>query len=156
MAGRRPKPKLLKLITGNPGKRKIREDEPEGVPGWPEKPSNLPKEASLEWDRLANLLESELRLTTADGPMLTGAALAYDAALTIRKKLKGRGLPTDLWLRLKTGERMQWDTYRKFVNDLCLSQGTRARASKGGGRGKQTSRLEGFIAGGKARKPSAG
>ena len=41
-----------------------------------------------------------------------------------------RGVPADLWLRLKTGERMQWDTYRKFINDLCLSQGTRARASK--------------------------
>lgn len=131
-------------MTGNPGHRPLRDDEPEAAVGWPAKPT-LPKTASDEWDRLARLLEAEQRLTVADSPMLTGAALAYDAALEIRKKLKGRGTPPDLWLRLKTGERMQWDTYRKFINDLCLSQGTRARASKGGGRGKQTSKLEGFL-----------
>ena len=159
MAGRRPKPRALKLVTGNPGKRPLRADEPEGIPGWPAKPPKLPRTASDEWDRLAQLLEDEQRLTQSDGPMLTGAALAYDAALEIRKKLRGRGVPPDLWLRLKTGERMQWDTYRKFVNDLCLSQGTRARASnaKGGGRGKQTTRLEAFHARRAARKaPAAG
>lgn len=145
MAGRRPKSRVLKLVTGNPGKRKLRDDEPEAESGWPAKPAKLPKIASDEWDRIALLLEAEQRLTIADGPMLTGAALAYDAAMAIRQKLKGRGVPTDLWLRLKTGERMQWDTYRKFINDLCLSQGTRARASKSGGRGKQTSKIEGFL-----------
>lgn len=150
MPGRRPKPKALKLVTGNPGGRPLREDEPEAIPGWPDKPPKLPKAANEEWDRLAGLLESEQRLTKSDGPMLTGAAVAYDAALEIRKRLKGRGVPADLFLRLKTGERMQWDQYRKFCNDLCLSPGTRARA-KTGGRGKQTSKLEAWQQGRAAR-----
>ena len=71
------------------------------------------------------------RLTLSDGPMLKGAATAYEAALGIRKKLKGRGMPPDLWLRTKTAERIQWETYRKFCNDLCISAGTRAKASTG-------------------------
>ena len=139
--GRRPKSRRLKLVAGNPGKRALREDEAEAIPGWPDKPPKLPKVANEEWGRLALLLESEQRLTKSDGPMLTGAALAYDAALETRKRLKGRGIPAELWLRLKTCERMQWDQYRKFCNDLCLSPGTRARAHTGG-RGKQTSKLE--------------
>lgn len=158
MAGRRPKSRALKLITGNPGRRPIAEDEPEQVAGWPDKPPKLGKVASEEWNRLAELLDGELRLGRADGPHLTGAATAYETALEFQKRAKQRGLPHDEWRRFKTGERIQWDTYRKFLNDLCLSQGTRARA-KTGGRGKQTSKLADFHsrrAGRSAPKPAAG
>ncbi len=144
MAGRRPKPAALKLVTGNPGGRPIRDDEPEAVPGWPERPPGIGKRAAEEWLRLALLLEGEQRLSPADGPHLLGAATAYESALDYQRKAKQRGLPHDEWRRFKTGERIQWDTYRKFLNDLCLSQGTRARA-KTGGRGKQTSKLGGFL-----------
>jgi hypothetical protein len=54
--------------------------------------------------------------------------------------------------RFKTGERMQWGEYRKFLNDLCLSQGTRARA-KTGGRGKETGKLGDFFARHGAQNP---
>ena len=143
MAGRRPKPAALKLVTGNPGKRPINTDEPVAVPGWPDKPK-LGKFASEEWDRLATLLDGELRLSPADGPHLLGAAIAYETALEFQKRSKQRGLPHDEWRRFKTGERIQWDTYRKFLNDLCLSQGTRARA-KTGGRGQKTSKVGAFL-----------
>lgn len=150
MAGRRPKPAALKLVTGNPGGRPIPEDEPQPVPGWPDKPPRLGKIAAEEWDRLAFLLEGEQRLGRADGPHLTGAATAYEAAIEFQKRSKQRGLAHDEWRRFKTGERIQWDTYRKFLNDLCLSQGTRARA-KVGGRGKETTKLGAFL----ARRPGA-
>jgi phage terminase small subunit len=155
MAGRRPKSAAIKLVTGNPGHRPIPEDEPVAVPGWPDRPPHLSKTAAAEWDRLANLLEGEQRLSKADGPHLTGAAIAYDTALEFQKKSKQRGLPHDEWRRFKTGERIQWDTYRKFLNDLCLSQGTRARA-KTGGRGKATSGLSGFLSRRGAQKNAAG
>lgn len=145
MAGRRPKPAALKLVTGNPGKRPIRDDEPVAVSGWPDKPPKLGTVASAEWDRLAGLLEGEQRLGPADGPHILGAAIAYETALEFQKRARQRGLPHDEWRRFKTGERIQWDTYRKFLNDLCLSQGTRARA-KTGGRGKETSKLGAFLA----------
>lgn len=145
MAGRRPKSAALKLITGNPGKRQIAEDEPQPVLGWPDKPPGLGKDGFGEWDRLALLLEGEQRLGRADGPHLLGAATAYQGAMDFQRKAKQRGLPHDEWRRFKTGERMQWGEYRKFLNDLCLSQGTRARA-KTGGRGKETGKLGSFFA----------
>jgi len=144
VAGRRPTSRQLKLLNGNPGKRPIPEDEPEPVSGWPDKPPGLLVKASAEWDRLAHLLNGELRLNRADGPHILGAAIAYEAALDFQQKAKTRGLAPDEWRRFKTGERIQWDTYRKFLNDLCLSQGTRARA-KTGGRGQATGKLEGFF-----------
>ncbi len=131
MAGRRRKSKALKLVTGNPGKRAIPDDEPEPVPGRPAKPAFLGQVGRAEWAELAAILDDERRLTLSDGPMLKGAATAYEAALGIRKKLQGRGMPPDLWLRTKTAERIQWETYRKFCNDLCISAGTRAKASTG-------------------------
>lgn len=91
------------------------------MPGWPTKPAKLGKVAAAEWDRLAQLLEGEQRLGMADGPHLTGAAIAYEAALEFQKRAKQRGLPHDEWRKFKTGERMQWGEYRKFLNDLCLS-----------------------------------
>lgn len=145
MGGRRPKSAALKLITGNPGHRPIAEDEPEAVPGWPDKPPKLGRIASAEWTRLANLLEGEQRLGKADGPHLLGAATAYATAREFQDRSRRRGLPHDEWRRFKTGERMQWGEYRKFLNDLCLSQGTRARA-KTGGRGKEAGKLGSFFA----------
>jgi hypothetical protein len=154
VAGRRPKPAALKLVTGNPGKRPLPQDEPVAVAGWPDKPEKLGKIASAEWDRLARLLDGELRLGKADGPHLTGAATAYETALEFQRRSRQRGLPHDEWRRFKTGERIQWDTYRKFLNDLCLSQGTRARA-KVGGRGQQTSKLGAFLSKGTAPAKAA-
>jgi len=147
MAGRRPKSRALKLVTGNPGKRALREDEPEAIAGWPDKPP-LGKIASGEWDRLAQLLDSEHRLTTADSSMLTGAALAWEAAMELRKKQRQCRGQADLWAKLQTGVRMELEQWRKFVNDLCLSQGTRARAKTIGGKPK--SALRAFIGGGSA------
>lgn len=152
MGGRRPKPRALKLITGNPGGRPLPEDEPIPVAGWPDRPTHLSKVAIAEWDRLAHLLDGEQRLNRSDGPHLTGAATAYATALEFQQKSKQRGLPHDEWRRFKTGERIQWDTYRKFLNDLCLSQGTRARA-KTGGRGQATNNLGGFLERRAARTP---
>lgn len=131
-------------MTGNPGKRAIPEDEPIAVEGWPDKPGGLGKYGGEEWDRLALLLEGEQRLSPADGPHLLTAAKAFASALDFERKARQRGLPHDEWRRFKTGERIQWESYRKAINDLCLSQGTRARA-KVGGRGKASSKLEGFL-----------
>lgn len=144
MGGRRPKPAALRVLQGNRGHRPIPTDEPVAVPGWPDQPPKLGKVAAAEWDRLAHLLDGEQRLGKADGPHLMGAAIAYETALEFQKRSKQRGLPHDEWRKFKTGERMQWGEYRKFLNDLCISQGTRARA-KTGGRGKEAGKLGNFF-----------
>jgi len=114
------------------------------VPGAPIKPSGLSRSASEEWDRLIEELEGEQRLSLSDRASISVAAIAFGSAKDYERKAKQRGLPHDEWRRFKTGERIQWETYRKAINDLCLSQGTRARA-KTGGRGKETSKLGAFL-----------
>lgn len=143
MAGRRPKPRTLKLLEGNRGKRRLREDEPVATPGWPAKP-DLEPVASDEWDRLARLLETEQRLTTSDGPTLTSAANAWAASLKLAA-MQGRCRRLDLWVKLDARLQMRQEHYRKCINDLCLSQGTRARAKTTNA--KPTSRLTAFLGG---------
>jgi hypothetical protein len=145
MAGRRPKSATLKLLQGNRGKRQLREDEPHAPAGWPEKPE-LGAVASAEWDRLARLLEAELRLTTSDGPNLTNAAKAWAGATALEAKQALCGPEAiDHWIKLDARIQMRQEQYRKCVNDLCLSQGTRSRAKTANA--KPTSRLTAFLRG---------
>jgi P27 family predicted phage terminase small subunit len=57
MRGRKPKPTKLKVIEGNPGKRKIKED-PDMSSGLPSPPSHLDEYARQEWERLASGLHA--------------------------------------------------------------------------------------------------
>lgn len=45
MAGRKPKPTVVKILEGNPGKRKLNDKEPMPVKGMPTCPAWLMKEA---------------------------------------------------------------------------------------------------------------
>lgn len=63
--GQRPKPRALKIVTGNPGKRPL--GEPEFVPAGPvEKPGFLKPEESRIWDTYAPELIRMGTLTSAD------------------------------------------------------------------------------------------
>jgi phage terminase small subunit len=63
MAGRKPKPNVIKLITGNPGRRPLNKREPKPRPGIPSCPSHLSLTAKAEWRRIVPLL-SECGLVT--------------------------------------------------------------------------------------------
>src|SRR5437660_10910772 len=53
MRGRKPKPTHLKILTDNPGKRPLNQDEPEPAPGGMERPPAwLNKRAKAEWREL--------------------------------------------------------------------------------------------------------
>ena len=148
MAGRRPKPNILKMVTGNPGGRPLNDAEPQPPKGWPPMPPQLGEAGQAEWRRLAKLLEDELRLTLSDGPSLEGAAMAYEKALEYDRRGKNPKLPAAEWRRYQTGARVAWEAYRKWLNDMCLSAGTRSRV-KQGGRGAVGGKLTGFLTGAK-------
>ena len=71
MRGRKPKPTRLKIITGNPGKHRLNDDEPRPEPVVPDCPPELSPAAQREWQRLTGEL-AKLRVLTA----LDRAALA--------------------------------------------------------------------------------
>jgi P27 family predicted phage terminase small subunit len=77
MRGRRPKPTRLKLLTGNPGKRPLNEDEPRPEMAAPPCPPELGPVARDEWNRLVNELVSLGLLTNLDRAALAAYCGAY-------------------------------------------------------------------------------
>jgi hypothetical protein len=64
-SGRRPQPTALKVLRGNPGKRKLNQQEPVPPAGPIVKPT-LSIGAGLVWDRLAPIATAMGTLTAAD------------------------------------------------------------------------------------------
>ncbi len=77
MAGRKPKPTKLKMLEGNPGKRKLNAKEPDPGRGLPTCPVWLLPEAKREWRRLAQKLNLMGVLTEADRATFAAYCQAY-------------------------------------------------------------------------------
>lgn len=77
MRGRKPKPTFLKLITGNPGKRPLNENEPRPRLALPSVPPHLTDEAKVEWGRVANELYDLGMLTHLDRAVLASYCQYY-------------------------------------------------------------------------------
>ena len=77
MRGRKPKPTVLKLIEGNPGKRRLNDREPVPPDGMPDPPEFLDAEARAEWDRTSKVLADMGLLTKADRSALAAYCVAY-------------------------------------------------------------------------------
>lgn len=83
MAGRKPTPTHLKIVRGNPGKRKIDGREPRPRSGVPRCPLHLSDSARKAWARIAPELKQMGVLTLADGTafeLLVDAYAEYRAA----------------------------------------------------------------------------
>ena len=77
MAGRRPTPSHLKLVTGNPGKRALNKAEPQPRRELPSPPAHVSAQARLAWGRLCTLLDRMGVLTEADAFALERLAELY-------------------------------------------------------------------------------
>ena len=76
--GPKPKPSALKLIQGNPGKRKINKSEPQPKPvRRPRPPIDLDEDAKKEWGRVVRELEALGLLSKLDLPVLSAYCVAY-------------------------------------------------------------------------------
>jgi len=64
--GPKPLPNSIKRARGNPGKRKLNENEPQPEKGLPEKPDYLDEEGSACWERLIPQFERMCILTRID------------------------------------------------------------------------------------------
>ena len=87
MAGRRPKPTALKLVTGNPGKRAINKKEPKPKRLIPSCPAYLSSESKVAWGRLSVLLDRMGVLTEADTAALERLCDCYSDILICRQSL---------------------------------------------------------------------
>lgn len=88
MRGRKPKSLELKLLQGNPGKRPLSSAGP-FIEGIPEKPEDLDKDASQEWDRLTSALAGIL--SPASRGTLLCACDAYSQLMAAKRVLQKEG-----------------------------------------------------------------
>jgi P27 family predicted phage terminase small subunit len=89
--GRPPKPTHLKLVAGNPGKRRLNRNEPQPQRGVPPMPRSLNKQAQKLWPEVCNILDGMGVLTAADGWALASLCEAYSDLVAARKALEARG-----------------------------------------------------------------
>ncbi|UMS13629.1 phage terminase small subunit P27 family [Escherichia coli] len=91
MAGRRPKPNHLKVVTGNPGKRKLNDKEPQPAREIPVPPAHLTDWGKVAWERLTVLLDSMGVLTIADALALERLCDIYADILQLRDTIAVEG-----------------------------------------------------------------
>jgi P27 family predicted phage terminase small subunit len=84
MAGRPRKPTALKLVTGNPGRRKLNKNEPMPKRAVPSCPSHVDDVAKVAWGRLSVLLDGMGVLTVADTYAFERLCQCYAELLTYK------------------------------------------------------------------------
>ena len=91
MAGRRPTPTALKLVTGNPGKRALNKKEPKPKAKAPPCPAHLDANGKAAWKKLCALLGKMGVLTEADGLALERLCDCYSDILQCRELIERDG-----------------------------------------------------------------
>jgi P27 family predicted phage terminase small subunit len=135
MRGRKPTPTHLKLLHGNPGKRKLNPREPRPGPRAPTCPSHLCPPAKAEWKRLAAQLTVLRILTELDRAALAAYCQAYGRWVEAERKLQ----ETPLLLKMPSGyvqqnpwltiANKQLELMHKYLSDFGLSPVSRSRVS---------------------------
>lgn len=133
MRGRKPKPTRLKLIEGNPGKRRINAREPNPRLAIPTCPAHLNPSAKAEWKRLVRQMHTLGIVTDLDRSALAAYCQAYGRWVEAEKKLK----ETPLLIKLPSGyiQQSPWlamankqlELMHKYMSDLGLSPLARTR-----------------------------
>lgn len=112
MAGRKPKPLHLKLIEGNPGKRKLPTNAPEPPHSEiPEPPPHLDDLAREEWNRVAPGLHAMKLLAGVDRAALAAYCVAYGRWALAEASIKASARPgapaRGLMMQTKNGNWIQ-------------------------------------------------
>lgn len=121
-AGRKPKPTALKIISGNPGRRKLTDLEPHFDPSQPTPPPFLCDDAKVEWGRISGLLYEAGVLTEVDRGVLSAYCQAYGLWAQAEReiqKLQQTSVLNGLILKTKDGN---------YIHQPLLSIANKARA----------------------------
>ena len=89
--GRKPKPTALKILEGNPGCRKLNENEPKPLPVIPDCPKWISGQARKVWEKLAPMLEGMGLLTEADEIALAAICSLYARYKDLEKVIDKKG-----------------------------------------------------------------
>src|SRR5215207_1010542 len=90
--GRKRTPTALKLLTGNPGKRPLNEDEPRPAPRLPVAPTHLGDAAKKEWRRAGRFLLQLGLMSDLDRTAFAAYCTAYGRWIECEEALKTYGV----------------------------------------------------------------
>jgi P27 family predicted phage terminase small subunit len=131
--GRKPKPTAMKLLDGNPGKRRINGAEPKPPRSLPDCPAHLSAVARAEWQRIAEMLNAIGLLTQVDRSTMAGYCQCYGRWVEAEEKLASTPailrLPSDYiqqspWLTIAN---KQLELMAKYMAELGLTPASRSR-----------------------------
>jgi len=151
MRGRKPKPTVLKLLDGNPGKRPLNDQEPHPAQGIPNRPDWLDTEALAEWDRVTAELADMGLLTLADRAALAAYCTAWSrwvqAEDMVRKfgtivKSPEKGFPMKSPYLSIADQALE--TMRKLMVEFGLTPSSRSRIRVSPG-GDEVDELDRFL-----------
>jgi P27 family predicted phage terminase small subunit len=91
MRGRKPVPTALRIIRGNPGKRRLNTNEPKPRACVPECPDHLDDEAKREWKRITPELLAAGLLTAVDRAALAAYCQSWSRWVKLERKVRGNG-----------------------------------------------------------------
>jgi P27 family predicted phage terminase small subunit len=135
MRGRKPTPTALKVMTGNPGKRRLNRDEPKPELAVPTCPAHLSPSAKAEWKRLARQMHVLGIISHLDRGALAAYCQAYGRWVEAERKLK----ETPTLIKLPSGHiqpspwltiaNKQMELMHRYMGELGLSPVARSRVS---------------------------
>jgi P27 family predicted phage terminase small subunit len=137
MRGRKPLPTNLKLVRGNPGKRKTNPKEPKPKSGTPACAAHLNATARGEWKRVSKELRTLGLLTNIDRSALAAYCQTYARWSEAEKGIKETGLV----IETKDGNVIQnplvgiantaLKLMHKFLVEFGMTPSSRSRISVG-------------------------
>jgi P27 family predicted phage terminase small subunit len=90
MKGRKPTPTNIKILTGNPGKRRLPSGEPVPESNLPSPPSHLDAYAREEWERLATAMHDLGILYDVDRAVFAAYCSSYSRWRTAEEAMQRR------------------------------------------------------------------
>jgi len=134
MRGRKPKPTVLRVLEGNPGRRPLNDREPQAPAEVPECPDFLDDEARAEWFRTAPMLQKMGLLTPADRAGLAAYCVAYSRWVAAERQVQRLGTIVKSPLKnfpmkspYLTVADQALETMRKFMVEFGLTPSSRSR-----------------------------
>lgn len=136
LRGRAPKPTVIEIAEGFPGKRGINQREPKPTATRPKMPEQVRLDpiAAREWRRMAPMLERMRVLTEADGAMLGNLCIDYSLLQQAQDGLRKSGM---LIKHPETGHihqnplvaivRSQADAVNRTLREFGMSPSSRSR-----------------------------
>lgn len=91
MKGRKPKPTALKVLEGNPGKRKLNPSEPKPKVVVPTCPGHVRGVAKREWTRVTRELKALGLVSQIDRAALAAYCIAYGRWVEAERQVRTEG-----------------------------------------------------------------